>query len=145
MIFDPAEMSEDDPDREKVRAAIQILTNEQKGISALDKLNDLAVAAILPIQLEVNIASDEIFAEDPPDSIKLTSENSDFTLSAENDGSECHLCISYSVSFSVKIHDDVTEEKYEEWSGWDWVGIKFASDGYICDSGSQMSYSIDDE
>lgn len=145
MIFDPAQDGADEPDRGKVLAAISILTTKHKGIRAQQKLNEMAVAAILPIQLEVNIVSDEIFVDAPPRTIDLTSENSDFELSAVDDGSKCHLSMSYSVRFSVQIHDDVTEERYEEWSGWDWVGIPFATGCYVCDNGSQMSWSIDDE
>ena len=110
----------------------------------IKNLEDQALAAISPLELDVNYLSDEIFDDSPSPDLVFNTKNSDVQLSVD-DG---RLCISYSIRFEMGINDDVTNETYEEWLGignWDWVGLTFAPDGYDGDSGSYMSYSIDDD
>lgn len=109
-----------------------------------ENLHAQALAAISPLELDVNTVSDDIFDDSPSPDLVLNEQNSDVSLTTE-DGS---LSISYSIRFEMGINSDVTEETYEEWlgeGGWDWVGLTFATDGYEGDSGSSMSCSIDDD
>lgn len=146
ICFNPKQMSKEDPDRAKVMKAIQLLKKADKCTSELDaeKLTAQALAAISPLELEVNTVSDEIFDDSPAPDLVLNDENSSVSMAAE----EGRLSITYSVRFAMGLNSDVTEETYEEWlgeGGWDWVGITFASEGYESDGGSSMSYSIDDD
>lgn len=146
LCFNPKQMSKDDPDRARVMKAIELLKQAKKSTSQQDaeKLNAQALEAISPLELEVNVVSDDIFDDSPEPDLVFSAENSTVSMAAE-DG---RLSITYSLRFTMGINSDVTEETYEDWlgeGGWDWVGITFASDGYESDGGSDMSYSIDDD
>jgi hypothetical protein len=144
--FNPEQMSQDDPVRAQIDQAVALLKKADKCKSKrkAEILHAQALAVISPLELQVNTASDDIFDDSPSPDLVFTEQNSDVSLSTEN-GS---LSISYSIRFEMGINSDVTEETYEEWlgeGGWDWVGLTFAPDGYEMDSGSSMSYSIDDD
>ena len=144
--FNPEQMSEDDPVRAQIIQAVALLEKAEKCKSKreAEKLRTQALAAISPLELDVNIVSDDIFDDSPSPDLVFTEQNSDVSLTTKN-GS---LSISYSIRFEMGINCDVTVETYEEWlgeGGWDWVGLTFAPDGYEMDSGSSMSYSIDDD
>ena len=144
--FNPEQMSEDDPDRAKLVQAVALLekADQCKDKLEAEKFYVQALAAISPLELEVNTVSDDIFDNSPWPDLVFSDQNSDVSLTTEK-GS---LSISYSIRFEMGINSDVTEETYEEWlceGGWDWVGIDFATAGYEMDSGSNMSYSIDDD
>ena len=144
--FNPEQMSEDDSDRAKLVQAVALLekADQCKDKWEAENLHAQALAAISPLELNVNTASDDIFDASPWPDLVFTDQNSDVSLATE-DGS---LSISYSIRFEMGINSDVNEDTYEEWlgeGGWDWVGLTFATDGYEGDSGSNMSYSIDDD
>jgi hypothetical protein len=142
--FDTKEMSKDDPDRIKIVKAIQLLRKAERLGSQANELHAAAVEVISPLELEVNFGQGNFFVESSPMTIELSEDNSSVELSASDGG----LSVSYSVSFSMETTDDVTDETYDNWlgeGGWDWVGLTFASDGYVSDSGSQMDYSIDED
>jgi hypothetical protein len=144
--FNPEQMSQDDPERAKLVQAVALIKKADKCKSKrkAEILHTQALAVISPLELQVNTASDDIFDDSPSPDLVFTEQNSDVSLSTEN-GS---LSISYSIRFEMGINSDVTEETYEEWlgeGGWDWVGLTFATAGYEMDSGSNMSYSIDDD
>ena len=141
--FHPKQMSADDPDRAKLIKAIALLKKADKCKDELEaeKLNAQALAAIMPLELQIEGGD---LLEDLPSSVLFTDENSDVSMQASGGG----LRMSYSIRFSARIDSDVTEDTYEEYLGdnaWQWVGIRFASSGYEGDSGSSMSYSIDDD
>ena len=141
-IFDPKRMAKDDPDRAKVVKAIQLLKKAEKLKMQAEALEAEAVVAIGPLALEVNFEPSGFFANEAPLTVPLNSDNSSVLLATNCGG----LSMSYDVRFSMTTNSEVTEEAYENWlgdGGWDWVGIKFATDGYDGDNGSQMSYSID--
>ena len=141
--FDPKLMSAEDPDRAKLIKAIALLKKADKCKDELEaeKLNAQALAAIMPLELQIEGGD---LLEDLPSSVLFTDENSDVSMDASDGG----LRMTYSVRFSARIDSDATEDNYEDYlgeDGWGWVGIDFASDGYECDGGSTMSVSIDDD
>ena len=141
--FHPKLMSTDDPDRAKLVNAIALMKKSAKCKDELEaeKLNAQALAAIMPLELQIEGGD---LLEDLPSSVLFTDENSDVSMDASGGG----LRMTYSVRFSARIDSDATEDTYEDYlgeDGWGWVGIDFASDGYECDNGSTMSVSIDDD
>lgn len=143
LCFDPKSMSDDDPDRTKLLKAIALLERAEKCKNKrnAEKLNAQALAAIMPLELQIEGGD---LLEDLPSSVLFTDENSDVSM----DASSGKLRMTYSVRFSARIDKDATEDNYEDYlgeGGWGWVGIDFASDGYECDGGSNMSVSIDDD
>ena len=141
--FDPKQMSHDDPDRIKLLKAIALLERAEKCKNKrnAEKLNVQALAAIMPLELQIEGGD---LLEDLPLSVLFTDENSDVSM----DASSGRLRMTYSVRFSARIDKDATEDNYEDYlgeGGWGWVGIDFASDGYECDGGSTMSVSIDED
>ena len=141
--FHPKLMSTDDPDRAKLVNAIALLKKSAKCKDELEaeKLNAQALAAIMPLELQIEGGD---LLEDLPSSVVFTDENSDVSMDSSGGG----LQMTYSVRFSARIDSDATEDDYEDYlgeGGWGWVGIDFASDGYECDSGSSMSVSIDED
>ena len=143
LCFDPKSMSDDDPDRAKLLKATALLERAEKCKNKrnAEKLNARALAAIMPLELQIEGGD---LLEDLPSSVLFTDENSDVSMGA----SSGRFRMIYSVRFSARIDKDATEDNYENYlceGGWGWVGIDFASDGYECDSGSTMSVSIDDD
>ena len=138
LCFDPKSMSDDDPDRTKLLKAIALLERAEKCKNKrnAEKLNARALAAIMPLELEIHGGS---ILEDLPSNVLFNDKNSDVSMQAS--GGEFRM--SYSMRFSAQIDSDITEDTYEEYlsdNAWQWVGIRFASSGYEGDSGSNMAY-----
>ena len=108
--FNPEQMSEDDSDRAKLVQAVALLekADQCKDKREAENLHAQALAAISPLELNVNTASDDIFDASPWPDLVFTDQNSDVSLTTE-DGS---LSISYSIRFEMGIESDVTDDTW---------------------------------
>ena len=146
LYIDSAEVSDDNPNKAKLLRAIEFLRALEglKKKKEIDKLEAQAWTALLPMQLEVNFSDSDIFDLGGQVTVEMTDKNTSWGIWTEQESVGFQL----SVKFDLEATEKVSEKKLRSWerkSGWDWIGVSIASEGYEMDNGSEIQCSVVDE
>ncbi|NDP63453.1 hypothetical protein [Polaromonas sp.] len=146
LYVDSSDVSDDNPNKAKLVKAIQFLRAREglKKKKEIDKLEAQAWNAMLPMQLEVNFSDGDIFDLGGQVTIEMSDKNTSWSIWTEQESVGFHL----SVKFDLEAMSNVTEKQLRAWerkSGWDFIGVSIATEGYEMDNGSEIQCSVVEE
>ena len=146
LYVNSADVSDDNPNKEKLVKAIELLRASQllTKKKEIEKLELLAWSVLLPMQLEVNFSDGDIFDLGGEFTIEMTDKNTSWGIWTDDESVGFNL----SVKFELEATKKVTEKKFSAWErkgGWDWIGVSISKEGYEMDNGSEITWSVVEE
>lgn len=146
LYVNAAEVSDDNPNKEKLIKAIELLRASQllKKKKEIEKLEAQAWTALLPMQLEVNFSEGDIFDLGGQVTVEMIDKNTSWGIWTDIDS----IGFNISVKFELETVKKVTEKKFSAWErkyGWDFIGVSIATEGYEMDNGSDIRCSVLEE
>jgi len=146
LYVDSSDVSDDNPNKEKLVKAIELLRAAKllKKKKTIDDLEAQAWSVLLPMQLEVHFSDGDLFDLGGQVSVELTDKNASWGIWTDDDSMGFNL----SVKFQLEAIKKVTEKRLEAWErkyGWDFIGVSIASEGYEMDNGSEIRCSVVEE
>ena len=146
LYVDSAEVSDDNPVKEKLRKALELLgsTENLKNQRVIRKIEVQAWASLLPMQLEVHFTDGDIFDLAGQVTIDITDTNTSWGIWASDESVGFNL----SVKFKLETIKKITDKQLSAWErkhGWDCMEISIASEGYEGDNGSDIRCTLAEE
>lgn len=146
LYVNSADVSDDNPNKQKLLTAIELLRAAKllKKKKEIDNLEAQAWEALLPMQLEVNFSDGDIFDLGGQVNVEMTDKNTSWSMWTEDESVGFHL----SVKFQLEAMKKVTAKKLEAWErkgSWDYIGVTISNEGYEMDNGSEIRCSVIEE